>query len=343
MTAALTQSHLTTTRRGDGLSRTNLGRDLYQIAELIELCFAPGMDSSGHAAVQEMKFVARLWPLSWLLMLLDHPGAGTGYVWRIDGRVIGNVSLYPGGTHPWLGKGWLVANVAVHPDYRRQGIALAMMQASLDLARSKHGQWVSLQVEADNCAAQELYRQLGFTTYETLLLWERTGCHRPSPLAGIDTWPVRRRRPGEAVAETDLILSRARPGAITWGQPIDRSQFRDGVLGDLGSLLSGQSQDRWVLPNPTHPDCLLGVLWGDVSGWRSARMSIFLDPALRDPSGRQALLQVILTNPAFEDWSMRLETVAGDYLVEEILSAAGFHKIRSLTQMRRQYTVSDEG
>lgn len=341
MTAALTQPHLATTRRGDGLSQTNFGRDLYQIAELIELCFAPGMDSSGHAAVQEMKFVARLWPLTWLLMLLEHPGTGTGYVWRTEGRVIGNVSLYPGGSHPWLGQGWLVANVAVHPDYRRQGIALAMMQASLDLARGQHGQWVALQVEADNSAAQELYSQLGFVTYETLLVWERTGFRRSPPLTGIDAWPVRRRHSGEAAAEADLILSRARPGAMTWGQPIDHSRFRDGLLGNLGSLLSGQAQDRWVLPDPVHPNRLAGTLWSDVSGWRSARMSLFLDPALRDPGSRQALLQVILNSPAFEDWSLRLETVAGDMLIEEILSAAGFRKLRALTQMRYQYVTSD--
>jgi GNAT superfamily N-acetyltransferase len=335
MTAALTQSHVATTKPGDGLSRTKFGRDLYQIAELIELCFAPGMDPSGHAAVQEMKFVARLWPLTWLLMLLENPGAGSGYVWRIDGRVIGNVSLYPGGSHPWLGRGWLVANVAVHPDYRRQGIALAMMQASLDLARSQHGEWVALQVEADNSAAQELYKQLGFATYETLLIWERTGFHRPSPLAGIDTWPIRRRHPAEAAAEADLILSRARPGAMTWGQPIERGQFQAGLLGNLGSLLNSQAQDRWVLPDSVHPNQLAGALWSNVSGWQSARLSLFLDPALRDPGGRQALLQVILDNSAFEGWSVRLETVAGDLLVEEILSAAGFRKMRALTQMRR--------
>jgi GNAT superfamily N-acetyltransferase len=342
MTAALTQSHLAATKRGDGLSRTSFGRDLYQIAELIELCFAPGMDSSGHAAVQEMKFVARFWPLTWLLMLLDHPGTGIGYVWRIDGRVIGNVSLYPGGSHQWLGQGWLVANVAVHPELRRQGIAQAMMHASLDLARSRDERWVALQVEADNSAAQELYKQLGFATYETLLVWERTGFHRPSPLAGIDTWPVRRRHPGEATAEADLILNRARPGAMTWGQPIDRSQFGDGLLSNLGSLLSGQAQDRWVMPDPAHPKRLAGALWGDSSGWRSARLSLFLDPALHDPCGRQALLQVILDNPAFEEWSLRLETVSGDLLIEEILSTAGFRKIRALTQMRHQFVMRDE-
>lgn len=334
MTAALTQPHLTATQRDDGLSQTRFGRDLYQIAELIELCFAPGMDTGGHAAVQEMKFVARFWPLTRLLMLLDRTSVGTGYVWRMGGRVIGNVSLYPGGSHPWLGPGWLVANVAVHPDHRRQGIALAMMEASLDLARSNKGQWVALQVEADNTAAQELYKQLGFATYETLMIWDRTGFCRSSPLADVDTWPIRHRHPGEAGAEADLILNRARPGAMTWGQPIERGQIWEDALGSLGGLLSGQIKDRWVLPDPAHPDRLAGVLWSDVSGWRSARLSLFLDPALHDPSGRQALLKIILDSSAFADWSIRLETAAGDLLVEEILSAAGFRQVRALTQMR---------
>jgi hypothetical protein len=121
---------------------------------------------------------------------------------------------------------------------------------------------------------------------------------------------------------------------MTWGQPIERSHIWGNPMGNLGSLLSGQSKDRWVLPNPAHPGRFAGVLWGDVSSWHSARLSLFLDPELHDPSGRQALLQIILNNPAFEDWSLRLETVAGDLLIEEILSAAGFRQVRALTEMR---------
>ncbi|MBN1310258.1 MAG: GNAT family N-acetyltransferase [Anaerolineae bacterium] len=330
MTAALTQSH-STKKHGDGLSRTKPGRDLYQIAELVELCFKSGIDANGRAAIQEMKFIARLWPLTWLLAFIDRPGLGTGYIWRAGGSVIGNVSLYPGGTHPWLGSGWLVANVAVHPEHRRQGIALALMQASIEFVREQHGQWIALQVEADNPAAQDLYKKLGFETYETLTIWEKTGLYQ---LELADVWQIHPRRLQEAPAEADLIYKRARLGAMGWGQPIDRSQVQGGLIENAGRLLSGQHRDRWVLPDPERPDRLLGVLWADVSGWQSARLSLFLDPALRDPRGRQALLQTILSNRTFEGWSLRLEAAAGDSLVEEILRSAGFRQIRDLTQMR---------
>ena len=330
MTAALAQSQRTK-QHGDGLSRTRLGRDLYQIAELVEICFKPGLDANGRAAIQEMKFVARLWPLTWLLALLDRPGLGTGFVWRTGKRVIGNASLYPGGKHPWLGPGWLVANVAVHPDYRRQGIASALMQAGCELVREQHGHWIALQMEAGNTAVEEFYRKHGFETYETLTFWEKTGLDQLVPA---DVWPIRPRRFQEAPAEADLIYNRARRGAMAWGQPIEQSQVQGGLFGNMEVLLSGQHREHWVLPDPNRPDRLLGSLWADISGWRSVRLSLFLDPALHDPRGRQALLHTVLSNRTFAGWSLRVETAQGDPLIEEILRSAGFHQVRALTQMR---------
>ncbi|MBN1427464.1 MAG: GNAT family N-acetyltransferase [Anaerolineae bacterium] len=333
MTAALTQPHRTA-QPGDGLSRTKPGRDLFQIAELVEKCFSSGMDAGGRSAIQEMKFIARLWPLTWPLIILDRPGLGTGFVWRIGGHVIGNASLYPGGAHPWLGPGWLVANVAVHPDYRRQGIALSLMRAGIEFVREQRGRWIALQVDAANTGAQELYKKLGFTGYETLGIWERTGLHQLVSSADANTWHIRSRRSQDIATETDLIYNRARLGAMNWGHPIERSQLQGGLLSDIGKLLGGQYQDHRVLPDPDRPNRLLGVLWIDMSGWHAARLSLFLDPDLRDPDGRQSLLRWILDNHAFEGWSLRLETVAEDNHVEEMAQAAGFRKTHNLTQMR---------
>ena len=155
------------------------------------------------------------------------------------------------------------------------------------------------------------------------------------PFANTDVWHIRPRYAQEAPAEADLIYNRARPGSMAWGQPIERSQIQGNFLADLGRLLNGQYYDRWVLPDPNQPGRLLGALWVEVSGWRSARLSLFLDPTLHDPSGRLALLQNVLGNRSFEDWTLRLEMATGDLLVEEILQTAGFHRIRDLTQMRR--------
>ena len=95
-----------------GPQPTLLPRDLYQLAELVELCFRGKLDAAGRSAVREMKAIGRLGPLLWPVALLDRPlrlGIGLGYVWRVDRRVVGNVSLYPGGVHPSLGAvGWLL-------------------------------------------------------------------------------------------------------------------------------------------------------------------------------------------------------------------------------------------
>src|SRR5512139_386851 len=105
MAAALAQRR--PTKRDDGLQPTSFPRDLGQIAELIELCFASQMDTGGRSAVSEMKAISKLGPLVWLLALIDRyvAGLGTGFVWRINGKVVGNVSLYRAGSHPYLGPG----------------------------------------------------------------------------------------------------------------------------------------------------------------------------------------------------------------------------------------------
>jgi ribosomal-protein-alanine N-acetyltransferase len=62
--------------------------------------------------------------------------------------------------------GWLVAdeihiaNLAVHPQWRRQGIAKILMQKVID--QYPEFCWIRLEVRRSNTAARNLYRQLGF-------------------------------------------------------------------------------------------------------------------------------------------------------------------------------------
>jgi len=326
--AALAHSHAAR-RRDDGLYPTNLLRDLRQIADLIEICFGPNLDAGGRSAVWEMKLLARLAPLLWLMTLVDIEGAGLGqgYVWRTDGRVVGNVSLYRGGTHPRLGRGWLIANVAVHPDHRRRGIARALMRAALDMAFQR-GRWVALQVEADNQAAVALYESLGFERFETLAQWQ-TGCVRVDRLPELDerARTVRVRLTDEAAAESDLIYNRARLGGMAWTRPIEPSDIVDSLL--------GVAKERWILPAFGQPGRFGGVLWVESTGWRQSRLTLFLDPALEDPAARRALLVRALRQPTLQGRALRLEAVADDPPVDDLLRSVGFRRERSLIQMRR--------
>ena len=64
---------------------------------------------------------------------------------------------------------WLIAdeaqinNFAVHPDFRRRGIGLALMRKVLDLIQGLGGSYVILEVRQSNQAAQSLYLKLGFS------------------------------------------------------------------------------------------------------------------------------------------------------------------------------------
>ena len=54
-------------------------------------------------------------------------------------------------------------NVAVHPDYRRRGIAEALVTALVEVLRQKGSRCLTLEVRASNEAAKALYEKLGFS------------------------------------------------------------------------------------------------------------------------------------------------------------------------------------
>lgn len=54
-------------------------------------------------------------------------------------------------------------NIAVHPEYRRQGIAEAMIDALVNALREKGSRALSLEVRASNDPAIALYKKIGFS------------------------------------------------------------------------------------------------------------------------------------------------------------------------------------
>ncbi len=57
-----------------------------------------------------------------------------------------------------------ILNVAVHPDYRRNGIAKLLIDHTVNHFIEKGAMSVILEVRTSNIAAQRLYEKLGFTT-----------------------------------------------------------------------------------------------------------------------------------------------------------------------------------
>lgn len=55
-----------------------------------------------------------------------------------------------------------IQNLAVHPEHRRRGLGRFLLGQALDEGRSRGARAALLEVRRSNCAAQNLYRRLGF-------------------------------------------------------------------------------------------------------------------------------------------------------------------------------------
>ncbi len=144
-----------------GLRPLNGGRDLGQVADLIQEAFSSELDTSGKAMLREMRQLGRLGSLFWWF---DQPSADmgqmfAGFVWVEDGRIVGNITVTPTSS---LGRRWVISNVAVATAYRGRGIARRLMEAAVAYIREHRGQVVTLQVRNNNEPALHIYRTMGF-------------------------------------------------------------------------------------------------------------------------------------------------------------------------------------
>lgn len=207
-------------------------RDMGPVANLIEVAFGVDLGPEGREAVRWMRAGAYMGPLLWILGDLF-----SGYVWVEEKRVVGNVSLSRSRG------GYLVSNLAVHPDYRRRGIARLLMEVVIDTVEKRGAPWVALEVRRDNRAAKGLYEKLGFVRVDG---WTEMRLFRPVDLALRESPAVRELEPTEW-----------REGYRLWKEALPKETAflgeREGLKPDLGEgLLAwlwgllGRRGYRWV-------------------------------------------------------------------------------------------------
>lgn len=75
---------------------------------------------------------------------------------EVEGRIVGYVLFW------FLPEEVDIHNIAVHPDFRRQGIGRLLLEQVIDAARRQERLRVTLDVRCSNAPAQNLYRSFGF-------------------------------------------------------------------------------------------------------------------------------------------------------------------------------------
>lgn len=107
------------------------------VAQLEKICFSDPW--SENSVASELKNKLALW------LVAEEDGRVAGY---IGSQTCGDESD--------------VMNVAVHPDYRRRGIAEALVNALVEELKAIESRCLTLEVRASNVPAIALYEKLGF-------------------------------------------------------------------------------------------------------------------------------------------------------------------------------------
>ncbi|HTP10030.1 MAG TPA: GNAT family N-acetyltransferase [Anaerolineae bacterium] len=311
-----------------GLRPINSMRDLVSITTLIENAFADDMDASGRAHMREMRWMGTLF--GWMDWLAS-PGQGLmpGYVWVEDGHIVGNVTVRKLSA---FGHGWMIGNVAVAPDWRRRGIARQMMDASIELVRHNHGEWIALQVRSDNDAACKLYQTLGFVETGEMVYMDCRApgeywAKKPTQITGGRLRPARASDMSQLYALAQSFI----PDSIRWAEPVYRSFFDMSMERNLADWFSGERHVWRVVESVDH---LCGAALLEIKRRkRWARLHLWIVPA-HDGEYEEALIDNLLAEipHSIDLMAARLpgEAVGGRIA----LLTRGFREVRALTSMK---------
>lgn len=319
----------------DGLRPVDLRKDLRPLADLIELVFADSMDSGGRSAIREMRYLSRMgYGLKLIARMNDLAlGISLGFVYIKDGRLVGNVSVYPAGYPKAMGETWILANVAVHPDYQRLGIAHGLVGATLEMIRKRGGARVILQVNCDNVAAQRLYERHGFIYERAWRIWGRSGYVR-SPVSAESGGLVHTLRRSERAAALTLAQE-ARPnelGGLGWLKPVQRADFFTPRWKQLLQFVSISGMERYVIRDEAgHGILALCWLEGAMS-FSNVRAWLFTAPqAERD---RLAATMLNHVTRLYDRSTIHFEHPQDDEVVNDALKRHRFTVKRELWHMR---------
>ena len=312
-----------------GIRPLDTARDLGGVAAVVAEAFRGEMDPGGARVVREMRLIGHLGPLAWWLDLFAPVGEGftPGFVWLEDGRIVGNATLRRA-LPSW--HGWIVGNVAVLPEYQGRGIGRELVQACVARARDEDGDWVALEVRADNAPARHLYESLGFKQTGTVAMLRREAgasqLGQADPPSGVH---VRRPRSGEGRTIFTLAQS-AMPAGLRWAEPLRETEFAFSWERNLDLWLVGQRESWWVAQSD---DRIVGAIEaytfhnsreeGRLRMWAAAGSGLY-----------DALIDAALGQREMASRPMVIAHPGDDADALQAIARAGFAPLRTLAHMK---------
>jgi ribosomal protein S18 acetylase RimI-like enzyme len=314
----------------DTIRDFDLRRDLRPAADLIELCFAERLDEDGRRYVAQMRQAAgnrRLLRLAGVA-----PSSVTlpvnGLVWEEQGELVGNLSMLA--VNVAGNRAYLIANVAVHPDHRRRGIAKTLTEEAIARIGARGIDEVWLHVDEDNDAARRLYDQLGFIEQARRTTWH---VEPASNLQRLERGARFGGRRAKDWPKQEEWLRRLYPPRVIWHMPLRISLLRPGLGGALARFFSERRFQQW---SAWQGRDLLGVC-----AWQSSHTQADWLWLAVEQEREEAAMQALLPQ-AFEKLKPR-RTLALDYPTgrgEDILEQHGFRRHQTLIWMERGLPLS---
>jgi ribosomal protein S18 acetylase RimI-like enzyme len=318
------------------LKEIQLPGDLLPLAELaIESFQYPEnpawnyQEDESTETVEAMKQLKRTWPLIRLLTFVSPVLRDIlrGYFWVDEtGHPVGSAIIQRMGSS----RTWVIGNVAVLPSHRRQGIGRKLLQASLEMIRSRGGERAWLEVVKGNLPAYEMYLDLGFKPYSTEVVFER---NPPFTEKEIFFPPDTR---AEALApfhwqpryQLDLRIV---PEAVQAFEPVEISHFRQPIaarlLRPIIMLAQGVQQRNHIVreESTSAPLAVFGCRL-PMRGKGLIMLRARVDPGRPDLA--EPVVHALLNDIADSGVNLRAEWIVPDWMSAVIQAAeeAGFRR-----------------
>ena len=329
MTTLNMPSPQASSRNESSVRPMHVRQDARQVISLLELVFNQHLRGAGHHTISP--------GFSLKDFLAGRDQLVPGFVYSIDNRIVGNVSLLESKTP----NRYLVANVAVHPDFRRRGIAKKMMIEVIRYIQKRGGQEIALQVETGNESAYRLYKQLGFTNKGEVRDWRMNwyalktvastplvSRNRPDDHGDFKLRPLRSEDARQAFVLDRTIF----PNELNWPDAPKADYYKRGLTTWFKRFSSGANHEVWVAENKSQQIVGLGIIENEFGRPYTIKIRIYPEWA---PLVERAMVAKISRRLRYmRSKTITLQQDINQSSIENLLREAGFSLKRNLTVMQ---------